>query len=107
FLVSGDGQLLMNAGNAHRDPAIESDVRSFLAGPPQPLATSQMVSAEVVRSGQPKLMPEIDPDAAVARTDDAVKLLLARVRIHSAVIVPIRARGVAIGALTLIRTRPR
>jgi signal transduction histidine kinase len=106
FLVSDDGRMLINAGNAHRDPAVESDVRNALTGPPQLLATSQMVSAGVVRSGEPKLIAEIDPDAAVARTDDAVKPLVARVRIHSAVIVPIRARDAAIGALSLIRTRP-
>jgi signal transduction histidine kinase len=106
FLVSDDGRSLVNAGNAHRDAAVEADIRNFLAGPPQPLATSQMVSAEVVRSGEPKLIPEIDPDAALARTDDAVKSLLARVRIHSVVIVPIRLRDALIGALSLIRTRP-
>jgi len=106
FLVSDDGQSLINAGNAHRDTGIETEIRSFLAGPPQPLATSQMASADVVRSGEPKLVPEIDPDAAVARTDDTVKLLVARVRIHSAVIVPVRARSTVIGALSLIRTRP-
>jgi len=43
FLVSDDGLSLINAGNAHRDAAVESDIRNFLAGPPQPLATSQMV----------------------------------------------------------------
>jgi signal transduction histidine kinase len=106
FLVSDDGGSLFNAANAHRDAAIESDVRNFLAGPPQRLATSQMMSAHVIRSGEPVLIAEIDPDAAVARTDDAVKLLVARVRIHSAVIVPVRARGSVIGALSLIRTRP-
>jgi signal transduction histidine kinase len=106
FLVSDDGQSLINAGNAHRDTGVETEIRSFLAGPPQPLATSQMASADVVRSGEPKLIPEIDPDAAVARTDNTVKLLVARVRIHSAVIVPVRARSTVIGALSLIRTRP-
>jgi len=106
FLVSDDGLSLINAGNAHRDPALESDVRNFLAGPPQPLATSQMVSAEVIRTGIPKLISEIDPDAALARTDQAVKLLVERVRIHSAVIAPICARDAVIGALSLIRTRP-
>ena len=106
FLVSDDGRMLINAGNAHRDRDVESDVRNVLDGPPQLIATSQMVSAGVVRSGEPKLIAEIDPNVAVARTDDAVKPLVARVRIHSAVIVPIRARGAAIGALSLIRTRP-
>jgi signal transduction histidine kinase len=106
FLVSDDGRFLVNAGNAHRDPEVESDIRTTLARPPQELATSQMVSAGVVRSGEPKLVPVIDPDAAVARTDEAVKPLVARVRIHSAVIAPIRARGGVIGALSLIRTRP-
>ena len=38
-----------------------------------------MVSAEVIRTGVPKLLPEIDPEAARARTDEAVKLLVARV----------------------------
>jgi hypothetical protein len=52
FLVSDDGLSLINAGNAHCDEAVESDIRNFLAGPPQTLATSHMVSAEVVRSGE-------------------------------------------------------
>ncbi|MBI3073200.1 MAG: GAF domain-containing protein [Deltaproteobacteria bacterium] len=106
FLVSDDGLSLINAGNAHRDAAIESDIRNFLALAPQSLATSQMVSAGVVRSGEPKLIPEIEPDAAVAETDAAVMPLLARVRIYSAAIVPIRARGAVIGAMSMIRTRP-
>jgi signal transduction histidine kinase len=105
FLVSDDGLSLINAANAHREAAVESDVRNFLAGPPQRLATSQMMSAHVARTGDPKLLAEIDPDTAAARTDNAVKLLVVRVRIHSAVLVPVRARGRVIGTLSLIRTR--
>lgn len=105
FLVNDD-RFLFNAGNAHRDASVESDIRNALADPPQPLATSRMISAEVIRSGEPRLITEIDPETVSALTDDAVKLLVARLRIHSAAIVPIRARGTAIGALSLIRTRP-
>ena len=34
FLVSDDGLSLVNAGNAHRDPAVEADIRNFLPALP-------------------------------------------------------------------------
>ena len=105
-LIEADGETLFNAASAHRDPALESDYKSYLAGVGVSRTTSQSVSAVVVRSGQPRLVAEISPDAVVAQSDDALKPLVARLNVHSFVVVPIRARGIIIGTLSLVRSGP-
>jgi K+-sensing histidine kinase KdpD len=105
-LIDEDGETLFNAASAHRDPALEEVYRAYLAGMGISKTTSATVSAAVVRSGEPKLVPEIQPADLVARTDDALKPLVARLNVHSFVVVPIRARQKVIGTLSLVRSRP-
>jgi signal transduction histidine kinase len=68
--------------------------------------TSLSVSAQVVRTGEPILVSEVDPSALVARTDAPLRAIVQRLNVHSYAVVPIRARGAVIGTLSLLRSRP-
>ena len=105
-LIGDDQESLFNAASAHRDPELEVDYRAYLAGMGISKTTSSTVSAAVVRSGQPKLVSEIDPSAVVEQTDDALKPLISRLNVHSFAVVPIRARENVIGVLSILRSRP-
>jgi len=101
-LISDDGEHLYNAANAHRNPALEADYKTYVADMVVPLATSPSVSAQVARSGQP-IRAEIAPAAIVAQTEDALKPLIARLDVHAFAVVPIRAHGTVIGTLSVMR----
>ena len=107
-LLEPDGDTLINAANAHRDPALAADYRAYLAGLGRGVskATSASVSATVARSGEPRLVAEVDPATLVAQTDEALKPLVARLNVHSFAVVPIPARQSIIGTLSLMRCRP-
>ena len=105
-LVDADGERLVNAANAHRDPAREVDYRAYLAGVGAPKLTSASVAAGVIRTGIAKLVPAVEPEMLVAQSDDALKPLVARLDVHSFAVVPIRARQTIIGTLSLLRSGP-
>jgi len=103
-LLSADGEQLANAGNAHRDPALEADYRAYLAGLAVSKITSPSVSAGVARTGEPR-RADISPEAMVAASEDALKPLVARLSVHSFAVVPIRVGGSVIGTLSLLRSQ--
>ena len=105
-LLDSDGETLVNAATAHRDQALADDYKVFLAGLGVSKLTSATISAEVVRTGTPKLVTEIDPETLVARTDEPLKPIVRRLNVHSFAVVPIRARQAIIGALSLLRSGP-
>jgi signal transduction histidine kinase len=104
-LLSDDGERLFNAANAHRDPALESDYKAYLAGLSLPVATSTAIAAAVVRTGQPR-RADVQPDAIVAHSDDALKPVVARLNIHGFAVVAIRVRHAVIGTLSVQRSEP-
>ncbi len=60
----------------------------------------------VIRSGQPQLYPEISDEMIVAAARGSEHLAIMReLRIRSALIVPMTARGKTLGALTIISSR--
>lgn len=105
-LIDTDGETLVNATNAHRDPALQDDYATYLAGVRLPKSTSSAVSAVVARTGEPTLVSEIDPATIVAQSDAALKPIVARLNVHSFAVVPIRARSVIIGTLSMVRSGP-
>jgi len=105
-LIDADGETLVNATNAHRDPALQADYASYLAGVRLSKITSSAVSATVARTGEPKLVSEIDPATVVAQSDEALKPVVARLNVHSFAVVPIRAGGMIIGTLSMVRSGP-
>lgn len=104
-LISEDGQHLVNAANAHRDPALALDYRTVMAAMVAPVITSRAVSATVARTGQPQ-RADVDPAAMVARSDESLRPVVARLNVHSYAVVPIRARRTVIGTLSLVRSQP-
>lgn len=105
-LIDADGQTLVNATNAHRDPALEADYAAYLAGTKLSTITSAAVSAVVARTGEPKLVAEVDPQAIVAQSDEALRPIVARLNVHSFAVVPIRARDTTLGTLSIVRSGP-
>lgn len=61
----------------------------------------------VIRSGEPVIYPDISEEMIVAASRDPDHLdIMRELRIRSAMIVPMIARGRTLGALTLISSRP-
>jgi signal transduction histidine kinase len=87
---------------AHVDPAkvalaLELRVR-YPADPDEPAGVQH-----VLRTGEPELYPDISDELLAAATRDAQHLHLAReLGLRSAMVVPIRAEGETIGAITFV-----
>ena len=105
-LIADDRETLFNAASAHRDPVVEADYRAYLAGMGVAKTTSASVSAAVARTGEARLVAEVEPRMMVERADEALRPLVARLNVHSFVVVPIRARQSVIGTLSLMRSGP-
>jgi signal transduction histidine kinase len=105
-LLDAGGENLVNAASAHRDLEIETAYRAYLVGVGISKTTSKAITATVVRTGEPMLVAELQPEVLVAQSDDALKPLVARLNVHSFAVVPIRARQTIIGTLSLLRSGP-
>jgi signal transduction histidine kinase len=105
-LLGADGETLVNVANAHRDPEIAAAYASFVSGLSVTKTTSHTVAASVMRSGQGKLVPEVDPETVAATNDEAIRPLARRLNVHSYVVVPILARSATLGTLSMFRSAP-
>jgi PAS domain S-box-containing protein len=100
-LLADDGTIQVVA-MAHVDPAKVEVARQLQRRWPtdRDAATG---TPKVLRTGQSELYGVISDELLVAGTRDAEQLRLAReLRLRSALVVPINARGKTIGALTLV-----
>jgi len=104
-LLSEDGRSLINASNAHRDPALELVYRRYLEGVALSAIDSPAISAAVARTGVPR-RAEISPAAMVAQSEDALKPLIEQLNVHGFAVVPIRAHDQILGTLSLVRSGP-
>ena len=88
----------------HRDPARELWVRTLAEQYPlDPDAPHG--SANVIRTGEPELVPEITDELLQAAAIDAEHLqILRRVGFRSAMVVPMRTRGRVLGDIALARS---
>jgi len=105
-LLEPDGKTLINAANAHRDPGIELDYKAYFAALGQSTIDDGAVAANVARTGQPRLVPEISPAQVVEMAEPKLKTLVARLNVHSFAVVPIHAHGAVIGTMSLLRSGP-
>lgn len=105
-LLAPDGETLMNAANAHRDPNLAVDYRTYLASSGINKLGGNTIAARVARTGQKELVAHIAPEAMVAQIDESLRPLVARLNVHSFIVVPIRASSRLIGTMSLVRSRP-
>jgi signal transduction histidine kinase len=100
-LVAEDGSL-QRLEVAHRDPARVELARELQRRyPPRPENPRGLI--KVLRTGEPEAAFEIsDEQLAAAAQDEEHLRLLRMLELRSAMIIPLRARGRTLGALTLI-----
>jgi PAS domain S-box-containing protein len=103
--IADEERGLRGAAVAHVDPAKKALVRTmrerYPVDPDGPRG-----AAAVVRSGQPELYAEVADEVYDDAAADAEHLVLLReLDAASGIVVPLRARGRVLGALTLVRTR--
>ena len=73
----------------------------------RPLPDAPTGVPKVIRTGEPDFYPRITDDLIVAGARDAEHLkILRELNFRSAMVVPMKARGSTIGALTLVSSRP-
>jgi signal transduction histidine kinase len=91
---------------AHVDPAKVAWARELGAKYPPRIDAPTGVPA-VIRSGEPQLIGDVTDEMLVASAVDEEHLeILRELGVYSAVIVPIQARGLTLGAMTLISSTP-
>src|SRR5689334_13157591 len=91
---------------AARNPADEAELHRF-AQARRYRVDGATTTAEVLAGGAPQLMPELPESGAQAFPDSpAAAAAFDRLRLRSAIIVPLRARGRALGSLTLYTQHP-
>jgi len=105
-LIAPDGETLVNEANAHMNPDLEHDYRTYLSSFGVSKISGAAMSAIVARTGAPKLIERTEPDILAAHLDEAIKPVALRLNVHSYLVVPIRANGLVIGTLSLVRSRP-
>ena len=97
-IVEADGSI-GSVAVAHADPEKVSLARRFRRRfPPDPAEPTGI--AEVIRSGRSELLTEITAEMDASVTDPEQRDMLAQLGLHSAMMVPLAARGRVLGALT-------
>jgi PAS domain S-box-containing protein len=98
---------LRNVAAAHSDPEKAALARRLRERYP-PELDGDKGPPNVVRTGKPELYSQIEPDQLARWAADDEHLELVRsLDPSSALIVPLRARGRVLGAISLVRTRER
>ncbi len=99
-------QKLHNVAVAHAEPAFVELARDFQRRyPADPEA--QTGAPNVIRTGRPELYPEVTDEMLADAAGDPEHLRLMReLGIASAMIVPLKARGRVMGAMTLVASDP-
>ena len=101
-LIAPDGTLVREAG-AHRDQSKLEILRKALEIPIAPDAPIR----RVVASGESIIIPRVQGDEVVGHLEDATQgALLYELGMRSVMIVPLKARGAAIGAIGLVSSDP-
>ena len=104
--VAAPGGLIRNVATAHVDPAWVARIESA-RGRPRSFARGVGV-AEVLRTGSPRLYPNVDAvETGLADHDPTQVELFRDLGVTSAIVVPLTARGRTLGAMTLAADRSR
>ena len=102
--VAAPGGLIRNVATAHVDPAWVARIEAA-RGRPRSFARGVGV-AEVLRTGSPRLYPNVAAVETGLADHDPVQVdLLRDLGVTSAIVVPLTARGRTLGAMTLATDR--
>lgn len=101
MLVSDDGQRLDVAATYHPDPIFRERVQAILAAVPYKVGTGAL--SNVVRTGQPLLIPTLDRDQMRAVVSPVYWPYLDEVPICGLLVVPVSIQGRTLGVLVLTR----
>jgi excisionase family DNA binding protein len=88
----------------HSDRRVCDRLRAALAAAPYRLGAGAL--STVIQSGQPLLVPTLEPEQVRAMTRPVYWPLLELLPVASLLIVPLRVRARTLGALALLRDRP-
>jgi PAS domain S-box-containing protein len=99
-ILEPDG-VIHSVALAHVDPERLAMARDFRRRRP-PELTSPTGIGHVITTGQPELVPEITEEMLASIDDPEVLQLVEELKIKSVMIVPLRARGRTLGAMSYI-----
>lgn len=100
-LISQDGQRLELASSSHPDPDLAYLLHEALLRDPQ--RTDEWFAAEVIRTGQPLLVPRLTPESIHSMVKPEYRTLVEEFRIFSMIILPLRWQGKVLGVLNVLR----
>ena len=86
---------------AHVDPEKVAFAKEFRRRRPPELSSPTGVG-HVITTGQPEVVPEITEEMVAAIDDPEVEELVRELQLHSAMTVPLSARGRTLGAMTFV-----
>ena len=86
---------------AHVDPEKVAIAQEFRRKRPPDLSAPTGLG-HVIRTGEPEMVPEITEEMIAAIDDPEVEQLVRELQLHSAMIVPLSARGRTLGAMTYV-----
>jgi signal transduction histidine kinase len=102
-MVGDDGTELLRLVVEHPDPEMKELARSV--GERYPPRPGDPGRANVLASQETQFLPEIPDELLAAAAQDEEHLaILRQLKLHSAIVVPLVARGRSLGTLTLIRS---
>ncbi|HEX6400510.1 MAG TPA: SpoIIE family protein phosphatase, partial [Actinomycetota bacterium] len=97
-ILEPDGEI-RSVALAHVDPERVAIVREFREHRP-PSLSSPTGAGHVIATGEPELIPEITEEMLAAIDDPEALRLVQDLELRSAMVVPLRARGRTLGAMT-------
>ncbi|WP_236827861.1 MULTISPECIES: SpoIIE family protein phosphatase [unclassified Blastococcus] len=101
IVVTDEAGRLHGVASGHRDPARREEVQTYVRAMVADM-TEESAARRVTATGQAVVLPRIDYDDVTRALPDAgTRELFARLGAASAVVVPLVARGQALGALGL------
>jgi len=100
--LSEDGQTLEPGAPYHPDPEITAWAQELLATHSQ--SAHEGVMGQVILAGQPLFLPRVSLDDYTRVTSPLYRQILQRLRVGSAIVVPMYCRGKVVGSAALLRT---
>jgi signal transduction histidine kinase len=104
LLLSEDGQWLRPAAISHRHPEGRAILQEMLTAADQ--GSAEGINGKVVQTGQPILIPVVNPAELRAEIKPEYTPYLERLGMQSLVVVPLQVQGRILGTLPSMRSRP-